>query len=495
MANRFDTILQRIGLKQVVQTATVPVPLPQAGEPVTDAFYYSPSGLGTRADKTRQVEVRPGCLDDREVADLMENDGLFATLLGRLVRDALRGGFSIKLKGEDVDATEVAAVNDRVRDWSIGHQIEQTWCQYFTQRNGFGGAVLLEVTSDRDQSRPRLGQSTDPRFMALAPGEINGLDFNITNPFSPNYQLPGRWQLNGYSIDPSWMLVGTTPKLYSTNLGVRYGQHSIHTWTGPSKARQFIEQIKQWGMSLQAATSALQTLSQLVLKSDTFRNVLVKSGTPSTDAMVIANSYWARISDLASRRSSMQPIGVGKDEEVMILSSTISGMGEILDRLMIAVAAAAEMPVTVAFGVSPGGFGTGESEQRLWSARVAEFRRLELTPVIKWTLERAFGDEAANWQICYEPIDSPTASEDADLRLKQAQIDIMYINGQVLQPNEVALSRFTGEYSTHTQIDVEARMEPLDLDEPEEPETEQSEEPESEPDEPEAEETDEPEDR
>jgi hypothetical protein len=201
----------------------------------------------------------------------------------------------------------------------------------------------------------------------------------------------------------------------------------------------------------------------LVLRSDTFKAVQVK------DPTMAATVYWGRLRDLAERRSSLQPIGIGKDEEISLLSSSISGISELLDRLMVATAAAAEMPVTVAFGVSPGGFGTGASEQRLWAARVEEFRRLDLTPVIQWTLERAFGEEAKGWQICYEPIDSPTALEDAELRLKQSQIDTAYIDRQVLTPNEVALSRFTGEYSTHTQIDVEARLEPIDLGETEEP--------------------------
>lgn len=448
--------------------AIAPVSGPPAAVPIptaVDAFYQSSSGLGTRADHTRNVLVRAGCLDDSEVAQLMENDGLFATALSRVVSDALRGGFTIKLDGEDVDSKDVAAVNKRVRQWAIANEIELTWRRHFVQRNGFGGSVLIEITTDRDQSRPRLGQPKENRFMTLAPGEIMGLGTNVTNPFSPNYQQPSIWTLNGYSFDPSWLRVSTTPRLYSTNLGVRNGSHQTHTWTGPSKARQFIEEVRRWGMSLQAATSALQTLSQLVLQSDTWKDGQIRTGNPTANALALQNAYWTRINEIAERRSSMQPIGVGKEETVSILTSTVGGISEILDRLMIALAAAAEMPVTVLFGVSPGGFGTGESEQKLWTARVEEFRRLELTPVIQWTLERAFGDEAADWQICYEPIDSPTAAEATDLRLKQSQIDVAYITAQVLTPNEVALSRFTGEYSTHTQIDVELRMEPTDLDE------------------------------
>jgi phage-related protein (TIGR01555 family) len=431
----------------------------------TDAYFVSAGGLGTRADRTRDVSIRAGCLDDSEVADLMENDGLFATLLARVVADALRGGFRVKPRADSEDQDDP---NERVSQWAIEQEIEATWRQAFVQRNGFGGSVLLEMTSDRDQSRPRLGEPTGQRFMALAPNEIQGLEYNITNPFSPNYQRPARWTLSGYSIDPSWLKVLTTPRLYSTNLGVRRGGVYNHTWTGPSKARQFIEEVKRWGMSLQAATSALQTMSQMVLQSDAFMATGVK------DPTMQSTIYWARVQDLANRRSSLQPIGIGKDETVSLLATSISGISELLDRLMVAVAAAAEMPVTVAFGVSPGGFGTGASEQRLWAARVDEFRRLELTPVIQWTLERAFGDEARGWQICYEPIDSPTALEDAELRLKQATIDQIYIDKQVTTPNEVALSRFTGDYSTHTQIDVELRIEPLDLGEAEEPEAPES---------------------
>ena len=428
-----------------------------------DAYYFSPAGLGTKADRTQQTSVRAGCLEESEIVTLLEGDGLFASLLGRIVADSLRGGFSIKVRGEN-DPAVSSATNERVHEWAVETSIEAVWRQHFIQRQAFGGAVLLEVSSTADQGRPRASQPAEQRFMSLAPVEITASEFSVLDPFSPDYQKPVQWHLNGYPIHPSWARVSTTPKIYSTNLGVRTGTQTLYQWAGPSKARRFIDEVRRWGMSLQAATSALQTLSQLVLSSSTFRAVQVRAETGS---MAQAQSvYWNRLSDLAERRSSMQPIGIHPDETLAILTSSITGISEVLDRLMVSVAAAAEMPVTVAFGVSPGGFGTGASEQQLWASRVSEFRRLDLTPLIQWTLERAFGDGAKKWQICYEPIDSPTASEDADIRFKQSQIDVAYIDRGVVTANEVALSRFTGEYSTQTQIDVETREDPLDMSEP-----------------------------
>lgn len=429
--------------------------------PVEDAFFISAAGLGTTADRTRNVRIDDPKIWDHELATYFENDGLFQNLLTRKVQDALRGGFHVKV-GDDTSPERAQAINNEIKEWCETSSIELVWCQHFAQNNTFGGAALLEAT-ERDQTITRNPTAIYPetRFLTLAPAEISGEGENTTDPLLPNYGRPARWRIGTRQIDTSWMRITTTRGLYGTHYGPMSSART-HMWTGPSRARLFLEEIKRWGMSLQAATSALQTLSQLVLASDTFGLTMTGGAGPaptSGQAAANANMFWGRISDIASRRSSMQPIGINTKDRLEVLNSTVSGIPEVLDRLMIAICAAADgIPAILAFGVSPSGFGTGESELKIWHGKVEDFRRLELTPVMRWTLERKFGPQVRDWQICFPPLDIPTAAELAELRLKQSQVDTAYVSAQILAPEEVAMSRFGGgEYSTETHLDLELR--------------------------------------
>ena len=60
--------------------------------------------------------------------------------------------------------------------------------------------------------------------------------------------------------------------------------------------------------------------------------------------------------------------------------------------------------------------------------------------------------------MAFNPLWQMTEAERVDIRLKQSQADVAYINAQVLTPEEVASSRFGGDaYSIETKLDLEAR--------------------------------------
>lgn len=71
----------------------------------------------------------------------------------------------------------------------------------------------------------------------------------------------------------------------------------------------------------------------------------------------------------------------------------------------------------------------------------------KLNPGIPKTISIDFG---SLWQL--------DENEEADIRLKVAQADAVYLDRGVLDPAEVAISRFGGDkYSMETEIDLDAR--------------------------------------
>jgi phage-related protein (TIGR01555 family) len=422
-------------------------------DPVLDSYWKNRAGMGTIADRSRATGFVTEFLAEADLADLYAQDGLFASAISMKVEDGLRGGFIIN-PGDAQSATGLEGTNsiqDTCDCWVADHNIIELLTQYFTQKPLFGGSVMLQI-SDVDQSLPRTTDEPDPesRFMAFAPSEMTAQSEFILDPTAPMYGFPLRWNLVGKTYDISWTRPIHTQRLYST----LYRQSSQgYSWIGPSEAYRFLTRIQYWGLTVQAAVSALQMLSQRILKTPRLR--AVQTGSESG----VVNFIETRLQDINARASNQQAVVIDDSEDLLIAQSSITGMESVMDRLMVSVAADARIPVTRLFGVSPGGFGTGESELKVYYDSVRVWQQRELAPAIRWMLRRKFpGSE--NWQIEFPPLDAPSQAELIAMRLQQQQIDAGYIGTGVLSADEVANSRFgAAAYSHETTLDTEARAE------------------------------------
>jgi phage-related protein (TIGR01555 family) len=157
-----------------------------------------------------------------------------------------------------------------------------------------------------------------------------------------------------------------------------------------------------------------------------------------------------------------QAIAIDAQEDLTVLQTSIAGIPDVIDRLMVSLASAAGIPVTLLFGVSPGGFGTGEGEMAIYADKVRSYQRTTVKPVLRWCLKEFFAaigvPEDRKWDIHFGPLRTPTAAEQAAIQLQVAQTDAIYLQSGVVMPEEVAMSRFGGgEWSMHTQLDEEMR--------------------------------------
>ena len=68
-----------------------------------------------------------------------------------------------------------------------------------------------------------------------------------------------------------------------------------------------------------------------------------------------------------------------------------------------------------------------------------------------------------NFGIDFVPLWQNTEEQEANIRRTVAETDAIYINNGVLEPSEIALSRFGGSsWSMDTEIDVEDRKSDFD---------------------------------
>lgn len=145
-------------------------------------------------------------------------------------------------------------------------------------------------------------------------------------------------------------------------------------------------------------------------------------------------------------------------EEFKREATPLAGIPETIDKLMLRLAAAADMPVALMMGQSPAGLNaTGDSDLRWFYAHIAHKQRRDMLPQLRYLTQIAFraigAKEPKRWSVKARPLWSLSELEEADRRLKIAQADALYMTNQAVSPEEIATSRFSGDgYSIETQL-------------------------------------------
>jgi phage-related protein (TIGR01555 family) len=145
-----------------------------------------------------------------------------------------------------------------------------------------------------------------------------------------------------------------------------------------------------------------------------------------------------------------------EDEEFRRDSYGFSGVPEILEKMMLRLAAAARLPVSLLMGQAPAGMNaTGESDTRFFYDQVRAEQEA-LKPKVERLVKILVGNEQAKVDIEFPALWQMTDREKAELRRMEAETDRIYLQEGVLLPEEVAIKRFSaGDFA----IDVTSRAE------------------------------------
>jgi phage-related protein (TIGR01555 family) len=221
-------------------------------------------------------------------------------------------------------------------------------------------------------------------------------------------------------------------------------------------------QIRQVGTTYDSAEFIIQDFVTTIVKIQDLLN-LIASGQEDL--------LKKRINYLDLSRHVANTVLLSSEEEFDRKSSTVAGLGDLLDRFMMALSSVTGIPVTLLMGRSPAGMNaTGESDIRLWYDKVRSDQNNMLKPRLEKLIRYLFledgGKEPEEWSITFNPLFQLTEKEKSELYKSTAEADAVYINANVLDPVEVAVSRFGGEEFNTGNIEI------VDREKPEAPEDE-----------------------
>lgn len=425
-----------------------------------DSWVNTVTGFGTSKDKSTYGEIAPSRrLSDIELSALYHGDDMAARMVDIVPQEILREGFGVTTGSQDLDAA-LKTKNDKL---NVREKLTDTirWARLYG-----GAALLLGADDGRDSTLPLIPERAESL------NYLHVIDRRLLWPV--DYYLDATHPKFGQPKTYSVMSVGGpasyTATVHESRLvifrGAPTGIYERAQWGSwdLSVLQRPYEILRQFNTGWKAVELMLTDGNQAVLKMSGLTELIA-----SNDLTLLRN----RIEANELYRSVVRALVVDADsnESFERQGVSFSDIPATLEKFMLRLSAAVQIPVTILMGQSPAGMSaTGDSDFRWFYDRIRSQQTTELEPRIRRIIDvmlatREFASEGfkrpEHVELTFPPLWKLTPLEEAQRRLVIAQTDTANIQSQVVTPEEVALSRFTprgfGEEITITDEARKAR--------------------------------------
>jgi hypothetical protein len=418
------------------------------------------TGLGTARDKTQFGRfVSLAEITETELTALYHQDDVARRVVALKPQEMMRRGFCITVK-EDTDTS--TAIGQKLRELKAAVRIRDAkiWGRLY------GGAVVVVGADD--------GQPADQPLREEAIKSVRWL-----------HTIDKRWLVpDTYFEDPlrdalfgepqTFRIVPRRASQASADLQVIHRSRLL-VFGGAHTSDEERDRLGGWDHSvLNSVYNVLRAFNDVwassqYMMSEASQGVFKIAGLMSMIAGGQKEELQTRMQLVDMSKSVARSLLLDADngEEYSREGSTFTDASSMLDRWMQRLAAAAEVPVTILMGRSPAGMNaTGESDFRWFYDSIETAQENELEPEIEKLVRMLFlakdgptgGQVPETWEIKWKPLWRPTPKEQADIEKTTAEKDKLYVEAEVLLPEEVATSRFRSDgWNPDTQIDRDVR--------------------------------------
>lgn len=364
--------------------------------------------------------------------------------------DAVRNGWEIKTEGDKLTDEQLSLINQN----DIAFKLKENLVEFNRFKNIFGIRVaIFEVESD------------DPDYYEKP--------FNIDGVTKGSYK--------GISqIDPYWMTPMLTAESTSNPAsrhfydpeywiisGRKYHRSHLAISRGPQPADILKPTYIFGGIPLtqriyERVYAAERTANEAPLLASNKRTnaiyVDVEKAMANESKFVEKISFWTRFRDNHSVKV------MGLNEKMEQFDTNLSDFDSVIMNQYQLVAAIARTPSTKLLGTSPKGFNaTGEFEMKSYHEELESVHENVMDPMLErhYILTLKSFDINATVQVVWNPVDSVTTQEKADLNDKKADTDQKYITMGAVSPDEVRQRLRDDPHSGYNRLtDEEANDEP-----------------------------------
>lgn len=434
-------------------------------------------GVATFFGNRRRLSVR-------EIDQLYGFDGMSAKVVDDIVDDGFRCGWQLKFQedgDESVDPEKVADIRRRVEAWHKSSRMVTSAKELFKWGDAYGGALLILGADDGGDEREPLDPTKLKSFdwmRTVDRFQVSSVSMLDTDPRSRNYGKPIEYRMStivsglgghrsSFTHERQQAEAEQDANFTLNNLIIHnsrayrvdgeeltYRARWQNGGWGQSKIERAYDPLKAWGIIMKATESLIHDYSQGVYGIKGLADIL---STADCDLL-------KRFRTIDRTRSIVNAILIDSDGESFERKTTnVAGLPDLIAKVQEWLSAVTGSPLTKLFGLSPGGFGTGEAEGENWDDKVKAWQDDELRPFLEFIYRLLFAtpefsDVPDGWTIEFNPLQLESPEKTAEVRSKNAQTDALYIDRGVVTPQEVAMSRFGGpKYGDDIELNMEAR--------------------------------------
>ncbi len=418
------------------------------------------SGIGIEGkDKRKGGYWCPDYLTYGQTKAIWQSSAIAARMVSTWPNEMLRKGWC--LTSDDADLNK--KVEDRAQE--LGADGKFIRAMEFQRAHG-GGALLLGINDGQGQDMPlNLDGIISFDFITLLEHKECIPYKYYDDPGKAKYKEPAIYQI-GSTPTGQGMTGKVTPITYvhESRLLIFDGIRVTTDQTGSNFGwgDPIFVRANQALADFEAACAAIG-----ILVTDFAPNVFKMKGLlgiVAAEGAEAVTSFKTRMQALALGKSIANTAVVDADDDYKRETVNVTGLADLWDRLCVALAAIADMPVTLLMGQSPKGLGNeGESDLRFFYDRVFAKCGKDLKPqveyLVKCIIKALKLTPPPTWEVTFHPLYQPSAKEEAETRAIQAGTDEKYIINSVYSSEEIRKSRGDGTTLT-THIEADEELEP-----------------------------------
>lgn len=407
---------------------------------IEDGWYNLFAGIGTKNDKSMHTTFFGyDYLSDRLLDDLWIGSGFASRISKAPADDMTREWVLIPGDTEHIILKEM----DKL-DAQQAFNLALKW------RRHYGGSIIAMGIDDGGQlwepaNESRIKKIDWLRTFARTSVSLTNMNF-VADPNDPRYGQP-----EFYTVTPRFSAsfnIHYTRVLEFKGLPVTDNKAGGDFWYwGMSELQPIWDQIKDLGAGERNVSKLLYEFTIGKMKIKDLSKLIAENGWEKIKKMI-------EVINLG--KSMTNTLLMDGEDDFTRESVNVSGLPELLDRLMMFLAGVSGIPVTKLFGRSAAGMNaTGEGDEKNYYSMIRSHQRTDMIPKVQELADyiSVSQDQKSTIEdgaVIAAPLFQETQEQILKNQKIQSEIDIAYMERQVIDSAEVRESRFKNGYSFDT---------------------------------------------
>ena len=409
-----------------------------------DSYMNMLNKYGTERDNSMHYIYQRDAYDlDTQLTANYEGNGLFAKIIDRPAEEALKHGFDLDIKDQDIE--KYLANKLDTLDWEQNAALAIKWARLY------GGSVIVMLVNDGGGLEEPLNWNNVQSIDELRVYDRTCVhpDYNSVYKYKPGvrgskFGMPQYYDIS--SIYGCFRVHESRCLTFRNNILPEKTMNSEYRFWGLPEYHRIKKQLQSTVTSHGNGERLLERCCQAIYKMKGL------SSTLSTDEGEDKVLKRMQIIDMA--RGILNSMVIDADgEDYDFKQMQLSGVKDILDATCNMLSAVTDIPQTILFGRSPAGMNsTGEGDMESWYNLVEKIQKTQMKANARVLIDLIMLEgvisgkinDIPEYKVGFEKLWSLTDKEQAELdklkadtELVKAQTSQIYIDEQVIDANEV----------------------------------------------------------